>query len=224
MIPLRDTIPAQSFPLVTLSCIGLNVLVFVYELGLGARLGQFIAVYGFVPVRYFYLSETEPWNLLTRFGPLFSAMFIHGGWLHLIGNMWMLWIFGDNVEDRLGKGRYLAYYLGCGVAATSLHALTAPDSPLPVVGASGAIAGVMGGYFVLFPRARVVTLIPIFFFFQVISVPAVIFLALWFLVQLVQGLTTATVNISGGVAWWAHVGGFAVGALLLLPVRRSHLR
>lgn len=224
MIPLRDTIPAQSFPLVTLSCIGLNVLVFVYELGLGTSLGRFIAVYGFVPVRYFYLSETEPWNLLTRFGPLFSAMFIHGGWLHLIGNMWMLWIFGDNVEDRLGKGRYLAYYLGCGVAATSLHALTTPDSHLPVVGASGAIAGVMGGYFVLFPRARVVTLIPILFFFQIISVPAVIFLALWFLVQLVQGLTTATVNISGGVAWWAHVGGFAVGALLLLPVRRSRLR
>lgn len=224
MIPLRDTIPAQSFPLVTLTCIGLNVLVFVYELGLGTSLGRFIAVYGFVPVRYFYLSETEPWNLLTRFGPLFSAMFIHGGWLHLIGNMWMLWIFGDNVEDRLGKGRYLAYYLGCGVAATSLHALTAPDSHLPVVGASGAIAGVMGGYFVLFPRARVVTLIPILFFFQIISVPAVIFLALWFLVQLVQGLTTATVNISGGVAWWAHVGGFAVGALLLLPVRRSRLR
>ena len=163
MIPLRDTIPAQSFPLVTLTCIGLNLLVFVYELGLGIRLGQFIAVYGFVPAHYFSLSETAPWHLVTRFGPLFSAMFVHGGWLHLLGNMWMLWIFGDNVEDRLGKGRYLAYYLGCGVAATYFHALTAPNSYLPVIGASGAIAGVMGGYFVLFPSARVVTLLPIFF-------------------------------------------------------------
>ena len=224
MIPLRDTIPAQSFPLVTLTCIGLNVLIFVYELGLGTRLGQFIAVYGFVPAHYFSLSETAPWHPVTRFGPLFSAMFVHGGWLHLLGNMWMLWIFGDNVEDRLGKGRYLAYYLGCGVAATYLHALTAPNSSLPVIGASGAIAGVMGGYFVLFPSARVVTLIPIFFFFQVITVPAVIFLALWFLLQFVHGLTTSSADLGGGVAWWAHVGGFVVGAVLLLPVRRSHRR
>ena len=224
MIPLRDTIPSQSFPLVTLTCIGLNVLVFLYELELGTGLERFFALYGFVPAHYLSISETEPWNLLTRFGPMFSSMFVHGGWLHLIGNMWILWIFGDNVEDRLGKGRYLAYYLGCGVAATYLHYLTGPYSHIPVVGASGAIAGVMGGYFVLFPHARVVTLIPIFFFFQVISVPAVVFLALWFLFQFVNGLTASTVNMGGGVAWWAHVGGFAAGALLLLPLRRSQPR
>lgn len=129
---------------------------------------------------------------------------------------------GNNTEASFPTRR--GFLFGCGVAATYVHALTAPDSPLPVVGASGAIAGVMGGYFVLFPRARMVTLIPIFFFFQVISVPAVIFLALWFIVQFVQGLTTMSINLGGGVAWWAHIGGFVVGAFLLVPIRRSHRR
>lgn len=221
MIPLRDTIPSRSFPLVTLTFIGVNILVFFYEVEHDVELGRFIHAFGFIPARYLYVSETAPWDVGTRFGPMLSAMFVHGGWLHLIGNMWVLWIFGDNIEDRLGKIRYVAYYLGCGVAATYFHYLTDPASPLPVVGASGAVAGIMGGYFVLFPHARVVTLVPIFFFLQILRVPAVIFLAFWFLLQLFQGLTMLTVNMGGGVAWWAHVGGFVAGALVLLPLRRS---
>jgi len=220
MIPLRDTVPSRSFPLMTLALIVVNTLVFLYELELGPALERFLLIYGFVPVRYLYLSETEPWNLPARFVPMFSSMFLHGGWLHLIGNMWTLWIFGDNVEDRLGKSRYLLYYLACGLAAAYLHYLTGPRSGVPVVGASGAIAGVMGGYFVLFPRAQVVTLLPIFFFIQIVTVPAVVFLAFWFFVQLFNGMVASAASFGGGVAWWAHVGGFVTGALMILPVRR----
>src|SRR5712692_5583381 len=149
MIPLRDTIPSRSFPSMTLALIVVNVLVFFYELGLGPALEQFLLAHGFVPAVYFHRAQIQPWNLLARFTPMVSSMFLHGGWLYLIGNMWMLWIFGDNVEDRLGKGQYLLYYLGCGLVATYVHYLTGPRSGVPVIGASGAIAGVMGGYCVL---------------------------------------------------------------------------
>ncbi|HKA55755.1 MAG TPA: rhomboid family intramembrane serine protease, partial [Candidatus Binatia bacterium] len=127
MIPLRDTVPAQSFPLMTLTLIGVNVLVFFYELGLGPRvMDQFLLHYGFVPAVYFHVSHQQPWDLSARFAPMFSSMFLHGGWMHLIGNMWTLWIFGDNVEDRLGKGRFLLYYLACGLVAAYVHYLTGP--------------------------------------------------------------------------------------------------
>ena len=217
MIPLRDTVPSRSFPLMTLALIIVNTVVFLYELRLGPALERFLLIYGFVPVRF---SEAEPWNLPARFVPLFSSMFLHGSWLHLIGNMWTLWIFGDNVEDRLGKSRYLLYYLVCGLAAVYLHYLTGPHSKMPVVGASGAIAGVMGGYFVLFPRAQVVTLLPIFFFIQIVTVPAWVFLALWFFAQLFNGMVASAASFGGGVAWWAHVGGFVAGALMILPLRQ----
>lgn len=223
MIPLRDTIPSRSFPLMTLALIVVNVLVFLYELRLGPALARFLLVYGFVPDVYFHLSQVEPWNLPVRFVPMFSSMFLHGGWLHLIGNMWTLWIFGDNVEDRLGRGRYLLGYLVCGLAAAYVHYLTGPRSGIPVVGASGAIAGVMGGYFVLFPRARIVTLLPIFFFIQIVTVPAVVFLALWFLAQLLNGMVASAATFGGGVAWWAHVGGFVAGAAMILPLRRRRV-
>jgi membrane associated rhomboid family serine protease len=224
MIPLRDTVPSSSSPLMTLALIGVNVFVFFYELQLGPFLEQFLLAYGFVPARYLYLSETEPWNLLTRFSPMFTSMFLHGGWLHLIGNMWTLWIFGDNVEDRLGKGRFLLYYVVCGLAAAYVHYLTGPASGIPVVGASGAIAGIMGGYFVLFPRAKILTLLPIFIFIQIVTLPAVIFLAFWFFAQLFNGMVATAASFGGGVAWWAHVGGFIVGALMILPLRRSRPR
>jgi len=217
MIPLRDTVPSRSFPLMTLALIMVNTVVFFYELRLGPALERFLLIYGFVPVRF---SEAESWNLSARFVPMFSSMFLHGSWLHLIGNMWTLWIFGDNVEDRLGKSRYLLYYLVCGLAAVYLHYLTGPHSGMPVVGASGAIAGVMGGYFVLFPRAQVVTLLPIFFFIQIVTVPAFVFLALWFFAQLFNGMVASAASFGGGVAWWAHVGGFVAGALMILPLRR----
>jgi membrane associated rhomboid family serine protease len=155
---------------------------------------------------------------------MFSSMFLHGGWMHLIGNMWTLWIFGDNVEDRLGRGRFLLYYLVCGLVAAYVHYLTGPRSGIPVVGASGAIAGVMGGYFVLFPRARIVTLLPIFIFIQIVTLPAVVFLAFWFFAQLLNGMVATAASFGGGVAWWAHVGGFLAGAVMILPLRRPQPR
>jgi membrane associated rhomboid family serine protease len=149
-------------------------------------------------------------------------MFLHGGWLHLIGNMWTLWIFGDNVEDRLGPGRYFAVYLVCGLVAAYTHYLMRPLSDMPTVGASGAISGIMGGYFVLFPHARVLTLVPILFYPLILFVPAVTFLAVWFVLQFVNGMfAIATADmLSGGVAWWAHVGGFVAGLVLIAPLAR----
>src|SRR5215470_17387800 len=216
MIPLRDATPSSSFPLVTLSIIVVNTVVFLYETGLGRALDRFILIYGFVPAVYFHLSHTEPWNFPERFVPMVTSMFLHGGWMHLIGNMWTLWIFGDNVEDRLGRGSYLLYYFVCGIIAAYVHYLTGPQSGVPVVGASGAIAGVMGGYFILFPRARIVTLVPIFIFLQVMTIPAVFFLAFWFFIQLLNGMVASAASFGGGVAWWAHVGGFVAGALMTL--------
>ncbi len=147
MIPLRDTIPSNSFPFVTLALIVVNTLVYFHEQSLGPAVERFVLHYGFVPARYLHVSHAEPWDLVGRFGPMFSSMFLHGGLLHLLGNMWTLWIFGDNVEDHLGKGRFLVYYVLCGLAAAYLHYLTGRTSGVPVIGASGAIAGIMGGYF-----------------------------------------------------------------------------
>ena len=218
MIPLYDTIPHRSVPLVTVGLILINVLAFFHELNLGPALEGFLMSYGFVPARYLVASDHH-WSVADRFVPMFTSMFLHGGWMHLIGNMWILWIFGDNVEDHLGKGRFLLYYLVCGLAAVYLHYLTGPSSGIPVVGASGAIAGVMGGYLVLFPRARVVTLVPIFIFLQIVTIPAVVFLALWFFLQLFNGMVATAASFGGGVAWWAHVGGFVAGALLVFLLR-----
>ena len=221
MIPLRDTIPSSSFPVVTIGLIVFNTLIFLYQRNLGAGEERFIQHYGFVPAVYLHTSLAEPLNFSARFGPMFSSMFLHGGWFHLIGNMWILWIFGDNVEDRLGKVRFFLYYVVSGLAAVYLHYLTEQTSGLPVIGASGAIAGIMGGYFVLFPRARILTILPIFIFIQIVTIPAVVFLALWFLGQLLSGVVTSSVQMHGGVAWWAHIGGFVAGALLIFLLRQS---
>lgn len=159
MIPLRDSVPARTWPVVTYLLIGANVWVFVYELGLGPDLEPFLRTWGFVPRRYFD-PAADP---LARHLPLLTSMFLHGGWAHLLGNLVYLWIFGDNVEDRLGHLRYLAFYLATGVAAGLVHAYLYPESLVPTVGASGAISGVLGGYFVLFPRARVLALVPLAF-------------------------------------------------------------
>jgi membrane associated rhomboid family serine protease len=224
MIPLRDTIPSSSFPAVTIGLIVINTLIYLYQTSLGPGEERFVFHYGFVPLVYGHTSHVEPWNLPVRFGPMFSSMFLHGSWLHLIGNMWTLWIFGDNVEDRLGKGRFLLYYLVSGLAAVYLHYLTERTSSMPVIGASGAIAGVMGGYFVLFPRARILTLIPIFIFVQIVTIPAVWFLALWFLGQLLSGMVASAGQTHGGVAWWAHVGGFVAGAAVVFLLRPPDVR
>lgn len=190
---------------------------FIYELSLGDALEPFIFQFGVVPsvVAHWPQSQLPVMAILI---PYLTSMFLHGGWLHVIGNMWYLWIFGDNIEDRLGHFAFLIFYLLCGIGAGIVHTILNSSSTVPSVGASGAIAGVLGAYLVSYPFARVLTLVPIFVFFQVIEIPAVIVLGFWFLMQFFYGtasLAATSVNQSGGVAWWAHVGGFVIGVLLI---------
>jgi membrane associated rhomboid family serine protease len=224
MIPLRDAIPSQSSPAVTVLLITLNVLAFLYELSLGKALDVFIMQYGAVPLRFILAGQMEEVSTVERFLPIFTSMFLHGGWLHLGGNMLYLWIFGDNVEDRLGHVRFLLFYLACGLAAALAQIYINPTSKIPMVGASGAVAGVLGAYLVLFPHARVLALIPIVFFFQIVELPALLFLGFWFLMQFLNGAIsiTAATYATGGVAWWAHIGGFVSGVVLgyLFPKRK----
>ncbi len=222
MIPLRDNVPSARIPVITLGIIGLNILVFLQELRMGPGLQDFLLFHGILPVRYTDAEVARHFSLLAQAGALFSSMFLHGGWLHLIGNMWTLWIFGDNVEDRLGHWRYLGFYLAGGLAAAVLHILTNAGSAVPTIGASGAIAAVMGSYFRFFPFAKVETLIPPFFFGPTFVLPAVLFLGWWFLLQFFNGTLSLGVRGQGfsGVAWWAHVGGFLFGFLVCLPARR----
>jgi membrane associated rhomboid family serine protease len=209
MIPLRDSEPSLSTPFVTISLITVNALVFFYELSLDRfSLNHLIAAHGLIPGRL-------------HLDAFVTSMFLHGGWLHLIGNMWFLWIFGDNIEDILGHAKYLLFYLLCGVAAALVHVAFNGDSRLPTIGASGAIAGVMGAYLVKFRHSRVVTLVPIFFFLTTMEIPAVYILLYWFVVQLVSGFGSIGYSqlSQGGVAWFAHVGGFLAGMLLILVMR-----
>lgn len=205
MIPLRDSQPSYSTPVVTAGLIVANVLVFLHQVSLDDfSLNHFIRTYAIVPARF-------------EFSTLLTSMFLHGGWLHLIGNMWFLWIYGDNVEDILGGLRYLVFYLLCGVAAGLTHVLTNAGSPVPTIGASGAVAGVMGAYLVKFPHSRIVTLIPIFFLLTTVEIPAVLILIYWFLIQIFSGMAAAgqMASAQGGVAWFAHVGGFVAGMVLI---------
>lgn len=217
MFPLRDTIRSWSFPIVNYGLIAINVLIFVFEASLGTRaFGGLIDRFGLTPAN---LSLLRPWSLLT----LLSSIFLHGSWFHLISNMWTLYIFGDNVEDRMGSKRYLAFYVFSGVVAGFVHAFVmriffgaqSTAAQIPTVGASGAIAGVLGAYLVLYPRARVTTLIPLFILPWLIDVPATIFIGIWFISQLSSGLLSlGAYGAFGGIAWWAHIGGFLVGIVL----------
>jgi membrane associated rhomboid family serine protease len=211
MIPLRDVIPSRTTPYVTVLLVVVNVLVFLFELSLGDNVDGLLFSFGLVPASF---------SLLT----LFTSMFLHGGFLHVGGNMLYLWIFGDNVEDRVGHVRFLLFYLLCGTAAALAQTFMQPDSQVPMVGASGAVAGVMGAYFVLYPHSKIVTLIPIFIFIQLIEVPAIIFLGIWFLMQFVSGVgsiaATSAGRSGGGIAFWAHVAGFVAGVLAVLVLRR----
>jgi membrane associated rhomboid family serine protease len=227
VIPLRDAVPAESFPAATMLLIALNVLTFVYELSLGSELDMFILQYGAVPLRFSWAWQREDVSTVKRFLPLFTSMFLHGGWLHLGGNMLYLWIFGDNVEDRLGHVRFLLFYFACGLAAALTQIYVHPTSRIPMVGASGAVAGVLGAYLILFPYARVLALIPILFFFQIVELPASLFLIFWFLMQFLSGAVSITgdPDLTGGVAWWAHIGGFVGGvALGFMFPKRKRLR
>ena len=218
MIPLRDDNPAQSPPLVTRALIIANVLAWMFELSQGEAFTEFLREWGVVPGRLFAsLSDLTsiPMELLT----VFTSLFLHGGWFHLIGNMWYLWIFGDNVEDRLGHGRFLVFYLASGFVAALVHSALMPGSAIPTIGASGAIAGVLGAYALAYPRARVMTLIPLIIYFKVIPVPALLLLGIWFLMQFVSG-TLFSGGASGGVAWWAHIAGFVFGFVTMGVVAR----
>jgi membrane associated rhomboid family serine protease len=211
MIPLRDVIPSRTTPYVTFALIGLNTLVFIHQFSLGEAIEEFILYFGLIPAAFSWVA-------------VLTSMFLHGGLLHFGGNMLYLWIFGDNVEDRMGHGRFVVFYLLCGTAAALAQTIVNPDSVVPMVGASGAIAGVMGAYFVLYPRSRIVTLLPLFFFFQIIEIPAIFFLGFWFLLQLLSGVgsvATATGGEpGGGIAFWAHAAGFLAGLSGVLVFRR----
>ncbi|MEW6536334.1 MAG: rhomboid family intramembrane serine protease [Candidatus Auribacterota bacterium] len=224
MIPLRDNIPSRNVPYINYSIITLNVFVFLLELSIRRYLPDFFAHFGIVPVRYSVPSIAQHFSAMEQIIPFFTSMFLHGGWLHIIGNMWILYIFGDNVEDRLGHIKYLIFYLICGVLSGMFHLATNWHSPLPTIGASGAIAGIMGAYFFLFPHARVLVLFPIFFFIQIFEVPAYFFLGFWFLMQFFNGamsLGNASAHIYGGVAWWAHIGGFLAGLYLVQMIIKN---
>jgi membrane associated rhomboid family serine protease len=201
MIPLRDVIPSRTTPYITITIIAINALAWFFELALPREaLPEFLQVYGMVPANF-------------HGSTLVTSMFLHGSWSHVIGNMWYLWIFGDNVEDRVGHGRFIVFYLLCGIAAALGQIIVDPQSTLPTIGASGAIAGVMGAYFVLYPQSRVLTLV-IWIFIQVVEIPAIVLLGFWFLMQLVSAgeiAATAGTHGSGGVAFAAHVAGFLVG-------------
>jgi membrane associated rhomboid family serine protease len=223
MFPLKDNIPAKNFPVVNIGLIVINIVFFVYQVSYGQQVDQLIMAFGFIPAR-FLAQQAENFIDPTRFLPVFSSMFLHGNLLHLISNMWMLWIFGDNVEDCMGHGRYLLFFLLCGIASVVVQAVSSPGSVVPMIGASGAISGVLGAYFLTYPQARVLTLIPIVIFFYLIELPAYFFLGFWFVMQFVQGSIhslNSTATGSGGIAWWAHVGGFVAGVLLLRLFRQK---
>ena len=216
MIPLRDSHPSRTTPVVTISLIAVNSLVFLYQFSLDAySLNHFVATYGLVPDRFHLL-------------PVLTSMFLHGGWAHLIGNMWFLWIFGDNVEDILGRAKYLLFYLLCGIAATLAHYAVNLDSRVPMVGASGAIAGVMGAYMLKFPHSRVTTLVVAIIFFTTVELPAWVVLVYWFVIQFFSGLGTIGYShlSQGGTAWFAHIGGFVAGLILIkvLPTEDRYFR
>lgn len=245
MIPLRDNIPSRTVPLVNYAMIAACTLVFLAQLGSGGEGGSLLVErYGMIPKRVLNpqaeIVRREPVALVDRFGrilqvaerprilaappfspwlTLLTCVFLHGGWLHFLGNMWFLFIFGDNVEDRIGHAGYLLFYLISGVAASAAHMLVDPASEIPTIGASGAIASVMGAYMLLYPRANVISLIPIVFIFQIVVLPAPVFLGVWFLLQFFQGVWSVTSLQATGVAWWAHIGGFAFGFLIAAGLR-----
>jgi membrane associated rhomboid family serine protease len=215
MFPVSDVIPSRTTPFVTVGLIALNALAFFYELGLARpELQVFTQLYGVVPASFAWPT-------------VLTSMFLHGGWIHFLGNMLYLWIFGDNVEDRLGHAGYLVFYLFCGAVAALGQVMMNPNSAIPMIGASGAIAGVMGAYFVLYPRSRILTAVFVVIFMDLIEIPAIFFLGIWFMMQLFSGVgSIGTHAADGGVAFWAHVGGFLAGLAigLLWRVREASRR
>jgi membrane associated rhomboid family serine protease len=226
MFPLKDDNPTQITPFVTWLLIALSTIVFLYQISLGPRREQLFAFqYGAIPSVVIGDQILPPG--IAAIPPalsVFTGMFLHGGWMHLIGNMWFLWIFGNNIEEAMGRLRYLIFYLACGFLASWSHILSNPDSNIPMVGASGAIAGVLGAYIMLYPRARVWTLIFLGFFSRLMYIPAGIILGYWFLIQVVSGGSAIGRQNAGGVAFWAHVGGFLAGVALVGLFKKRSVR
>ena len=214
MFPLYDTARSRIFPLINLLLIAANILAYLYELQMGPQaLKEFIFTWGLIPAHFL----TDPSNLWLT---IFSSMFLHGGWFHILSNMWVLYIFGDNVEARMGGIRYLIFYLLCGIFAALLQSYILPGSQVPMIGASGAVAGVLGAYLILFPHSRVASLVPILFIFTIIEIPAAIFLLFWFASQLYSGWFAIQGGGASGVAWWAHIGGFTFGLIMVFFFRK----
>jgi len=230
MIPLKDNIPSRTLPFVNYLLIIANTLIFFYELSLGEDLPRFFLKYGFIPA---FLGTKQVIDasgviftipLYFSIRSLLTSLFLHGGWLHYLSNMLYLWIFGDNVEDRMGHGCYLIFYLICGVAANLVQFHINPYASVPTIGASGAIAGVLGAYFILYPYARILTMIPIFIFIEFIQLPAFFLLLFWFIQQYIMGTLSTAMPGQSGIAWWAHIGGFVSGMILVLLFQRNDRR
>ncbi len=220
MIPIKDTVPRIGFPLVTWALIILNGTVFLFELSLPREvLEQIFYLFGLVPARFTYPKEA------LTYLPFLTNLFLHGGWLHILGNMWFLHLFGDNVEDRMGHLRFLIFYLLSGVMSNVINFIANIHSSLPEIGASGAISGVMGAYLIMFPKARIITLIPVLFFPLFVELSAFFYIGFWFILQVFSGtLSIGAPEGGGGVAWWAHIGGFVTGIVLLPFFRRKRFR
>lgn len=217
MFPIKNTVPVRYPPVMTWMLIAINCVVYLFESSLSdAELNDFLSQFALVPARY-----TEPTDL-SDYLPFFTTMFLHGGWLHLILNMWTLWLFGPAIEDQFGSGLYTLFYVACGLIASATHVVFNAGSTIPALGASGAIAGVLGCYMRLFPAARVIVLFPVIFIPFFFAMPAVLFAGFWFLMQVLQATTEGLVPSAGGsIAWWAHIGGFVAGYILASPLRYS---
>jgi membrane associated rhomboid family serine protease len=212
MFPYKDDNPTTSFPSVTIGIISLNIVVFILQVLSSGDGQRIVFAYGAIPHNIVSFESTQP---IHPFLTIFTSMFMHGGLFHIFGNMLYLWIFGNNIEDRLGHIRFIIFYLFCGIAAALSHVLTAPGSNVPMIGASGAVSGVLGAYLLLFPYARIHTVIFLGFFVQTVQIPALIVIGFWAIIQVVNGLIAQGALNQGGVAWFAHVGGFIAGLITI---------
>jgi len=222
LFPLSDSIKALRKPYINTFFIIFNIIIFFYQISLGSEMRYFIFEYGLIPLKVFAPFDIVPFS--EKIYPFFTSMFLHGGWFHLISNMYFLFIFGDNVEDDLGHIKYFFIYIIFGLAAAVTQVVMFSNSEIPTIGASGAVAGVMGYYFIRYPHATVKTLVIFIFFITIVDIPAIIFLGIWFFIQFISGSTQAAVASGGGIAWWAHIGGFFAGILICIINRNRYYR
>ena len=217
MIPLKDNNPTRTFPFITIALIVINCILFIIELTQGKYLITFIESFGCIPYEITMGTDVEPFIFFPVRLTIITSMFLHGGWMHLVGNMLYLWIFGNNIEDRLGHFRFIIFYLFIGVIASLTQIMVNPFSTIPQIGASGAVSGILGAYILLFPKTKVLTLIPLFYIIRIISLPAFVVLGFWIVLQIINGFVSLSYTAQGGVAFFAHIGGFIAGLLFIKP-------